>query len=101
MNLLGSIVSQVPAFTVDEKTHYTFRYVFYRKADLESGSKNACFSMVTGLWKDHEAMYERINSDDTISSCIVEYVCEYDSALCGVVGLVKSNENLKEDKKNA
>lgn len=88
-SLLDSIRSALPDFYVDPTANYTLRYVFYRKSDLESESKNACFSVMTGLWDFHEQAFIRLVADETISSCIVEYVCQYDSALCGQVFLVK------------
>lgn len=99
MTLLEQIHAQLPDFVPEDTANYTLRYIFYRKSDLENEQKNACFSLVTGLWNMHEDTFNRINADADISSCIVEYVCEYNSALCGQVFLVKAKE--KEDEQNA
>lgn len=96
--LLDSVSKFVPSFVPNEVTNYTLRYIFYRKSDLASGQRNACFRLVTDLWQGHEALFERLNFDDDISSCFVEYVCEYDTAFAGVCALVKEK---KEDTENA
>lgn len=87
--LLDSIRSVYPDFLPRDTTNYTLRYIFYRVSDEH---KNACFSVVTGLWSMHEKMFNDIVSDVNIESALCEYVCEYDSSFCGVVSLVKEKE---------
>lgn len=93
-NSLAYVIGQTlgETFVPNFKSNYTLRYVFYRKSDLSENKKNACFSVITGLWSEHEMMFARIRADEDISSCIVEYVCEFDSAHCGVCYLVKEKE---------
>lgn len=87
--LLQAVCAQVKGFTPDPTRNYTLRYVFYRKNDE---NKNACFSVVTGLWDMHEKTFDSIQQDDNIRIAIVEYVCEYDSSFCGVTALLKSDK---------
>lgn len=96
-NLLECIHSFCPSFVPNETNNYTLRFIFYRKGDLENGVRNACFSVTTGLWSLLESTFERINSDPDISSCLVEYVCEYDSSFCGMVFCVKEIEKNNEE----
>lgn len=94
--LKGSIKTFYPDFEPDALTSYTFRYIFYRKSALSEGQRDANFSVVTDLWESHEKLFARILEDDDVSSCLAEYVCEFDSKHTGNAYLVKEKE--KEEK---
>lgn len=95
--LLEAVHLHVPSFLPDPLTVYTLRFVFYRKASLLEGEKNANFTLLSGLWSDLENVFERFSSDPDISSCVCEYVCQYDSTLCGALFLVKPKESESSD----
>lgn len=93
-SLLVAVRKVCPGFVPSETTIYTLRYIFYSKSD-----SNPRFSIVSGLWSLHEKTFENALNDDSVLNCLAEYVCEYDSAFCGLVALLKTNE--KEDVENA
>lgn len=94
--LLDSVRSFLPGFVPSESSIYSLRYIFYRKSDLKEDKKNACFTIISDLWKAHEVMFANMQKEEDISSCIVEYICEYDSCHAGLNYLVKEKE--KEEK---
>lgn len=95
-SLLERFVAMYPDFKIDPACFYTLRYVFYCKPGFQSDEDKPCtrVSHVTGLWSDHEVYLNRVRESGEVSSCIVEYVCEYDSTLLGgcVVGKEKDKE---------
>lgn len=90
--LLELVRDLIPDFALRENVSYTLRYIFYAS---DPDKKNACFSVVTGLWNIHEETYKRLLADDSIGSCLVEYVCEYDSCLCGAVVVLKDEKKVE------
>lgn len=94
--LLESIKTQYPGFVPRDGVSYTFRFIFYKKSDLVQNKKNPCFSVFTGLWEQLERLFMNTQNGEDISSCIAEYVCEFDPYFTGGVYLVKEKEKIEE-----
>lgn len=86
-SLYAAIAALVPSFFPVKTRNYTIRYVFFRKED-----RQACFSVVTGLWDLHEKTFENLTTDENIAECFCEYVCEFDSDFAGAYIKLKGGE---------
>lgn len=72
----------------DDRILYTYRYVF-RTSDMEENRLGV--RILTDTLQGHAAFCEQISKDESVVSCIREYVGEYDLSLCGYV------ENIKKE----
>lgn len=73
---------------INHERIYTYRYVFMLDGKL-------CIKFVSDILRAHEDFKKNMLEQDSIESCIAEYVCEYDPYFLGYTVTVKKDK--KED----